>query len=608
MTYNYCLTKDDRNLPKPIENILRNSDQFVMPACLPTETGSGYNIFPAFTTDKAILRGYGPLCQYIAKQPDNNFILDGYGGVQWELVRKSINDHLIAMGISPTWICIDKYLKDPADIDEMIMPAMGGDDPLFGKIYDGELLDFFDAGKLEALQPDRDSLTILYGSGSALVNWVARIIYFDLPKNEIQFRSRAARVVNLGADGPAEAKAQYKRFYFIDWPVLNKHKQFLLPKLDVIVDEQRPDDITWMSGSDLRQTLGEISSRVFRARPWFEPGVWGGQWIKNNISQLNCDVVNYAWSFELIAPENGIVFSNNNTSLEVSFDTLIYHDNVAILGKAAKRFGYKFPIRFDFLDTVGGDNLSLQCHPSVNYTKENFGEDFTQDETYYILEANDEAKVYLGFQENIDQAAFRTVLEDSFESGAPVEVEDYIQAFPAKKHDLFLIPNGTVHCSGRGNLVLEISATPYIFTFKMYDWIRPDLSGVPRTLNIDRAFENLNFDRKGQVVSDTLLSKTRLLKKGPDWETYSLSTHPDHFYAIERLEFDSNIVDVTNDHCLVLSLVEGESITVKTGDRELIIHYAETFIIPAIANIYTMRNNGPHRAKVIKSYVKDECC
>ena len=157
-------------------------------------------------------------------------------------------------------------------------------------------------------------------------------------------------------------------------------------------------------------------------------------------------------------------------------------------------------------------------------------------------------------------------------------------------------------------MVLEISATPYIFTFKMYDWVRPDLSGNPRTLNIDRAFDNLNFDRKGDVVTDTLISKQTVVKEGVDWKLINLSTHPEHFYNIERFEFETDVTDTTNDQCLILSLVEGESIIVKTGDLEQVINYAETFIIPANANTYSMRNNGNKKAKVVKAYVKDEYC
>jgi mannose-6-phosphate isomerase class I len=319
-------------------------------------------------------------------------------------------------------------------------------------------------------------------------------------------------------------------------------------------------------------------------------------------------VVNYAWSFELIAPENGIILQYGDHLLEVSLDTLFLYNNQAILGKAAARFGDAFPIRFDFLDTFDGGNLSLQCHPTVAYTKANFGEDFTQDETYYILDAEPGAEVYLGFQDNIDRQEFKAVLEDSFQNNQPVEIKDYVQTFPAKKHDLFLIPNGTVHCSGKNNMVLEISATPYIFTFKMYDWLRPDLNGNPRTLNIDRAFENLNFDRKGDVVTDTLISKQTVAKHGKDWQVINLTTHPAHFYAIDRFEFDTIVEENTNNQCHVLSLVEGESIKVTTNGLTQVIHYAETFIVPANALSYTMTNTGKSRAKVVKAFVKDECC
>jgi mannose-6-phosphate isomerase class I len=596
-----------KNDVKPDIQELRSTSQFLIPAEKQSAQKSEYDIYPTFKIDGAIFNGFGKLASWIIAQ-QQNIIIDGYSGVYWDIFVNHLNAELINNGASVNWININEALKPELVIHATIEPFMGGNDPLFGKIYEGALADFFDSDALGELKPLNNCLNIIYGCGAALSGWQAPLIYLDVPKNEIQFRSRASKICNLGDHQPADPKIQYKRFYFVDWPVLNKHKKQLLPAVDIIVDEQRIDDISWATGDTLRNALKQLSGHMFRARPWFEPGVWGGRWIKDNINGLNDDVVNYAWSFELIAPENGIILQYDDLMLEISLDTLFLYNNQAILGKAADRFGDAFPIRFDFLDTFDGGNLSLQCHPTVAYTKANFGEDFTQDETYYILDAEPDAEVYLGFQDNIDRQEFKAVLEDSFQNNQPVEIKDYVQTFPAKKHDLFLIPNGTVHCSGKNNMVLEISATPYIFTFKMYDWLRPDLNGNPRTLNIDRAFENLDFSRKGEVVVDTLISKQSILKKGNDWQLINLSTHPDHFYAVERFEFDTIIEEYTNNQCHVLSLVEGESITVTTNGLQQVIHYAETFIIPADAVKYTLTNTGKNKAKVIKAFVKDECC
>jgi len=329
--------------------------------------------------------------------------------------------------------------------------------------------------------------------------------------------------------------------------------------------------------------------------------------LQENIKGLNKDEVNYAWSFEMIVPENGIVFESNGNLLEVTFDFLMFSENQAVLGKHASVFSTEFPIRFDFLDTMSGGNLSIQCHPSLKYIREEFGENITQDETYYILECKEDAKVYLGFQEDINPIEFNQALVKSQQLKQEINIEDFVQVHDAKKHDLFLIPNRTVHSAGANNLVLEISATPYIFTFKMYDWVRLGLDGQPRPINIEHALKNLDFNRKGKVVTNELISKPSVIEKGGDWELIHLPTHIEHFYDIHRMEFDSEITVKTNNACHILMLVEGTTIKLKNTDGQLSeFHYAETFVVPAAAESYTLINAGSGRAKVIKAFVKDD--
>ena len=556
-------------------------------------------------------RGHGTLAEQLialAQSGDGPpaVVIDGFGGVFWAELRRRLDMELRALGVAPTWLDVSSAWQAPAAIAALVEPFLGGDDPLFGTRFTGALGDFFRPDALDALVPDATcDLTILYGCGAALAGWSAPLVYVDVPKNELQFRARAGSIANLGMTHALPPKTMYKRFYFVDWPALNQHKCALLPRIDLIIDGQRPDDIVWLPGADLRAGLTAMSHSFFRVRPWFEPGPWGGQWIKEQVPELPQDVPNYAWSFELIVPENGLMFSSNGLQLEVSFDFLMYHDYQAVLGDCADQFGYEFPIRFDFLDTFDGGNLSLQCHPSTDFIRRHFGETFTQDETYYILDCKPGAQVYLGFREDIQPAAFRTALEQSFAAGTAIDVADYVNIEPAHKHDLFLIPNSTIHCAGSDTMVLEISATPYIFTFKMYDWQRLDLDGRPRPLNIDRAFQNLDFTRQGERVARELIAQPIIIDRGDDWQLVHLPTHPDHFYDVHRWEFSSQVETDTDGSCHIMSLVQGTAVLLETADgRQQRFAYAETFVVPAAARRYRLTNQGAGPAMVIKAYMK----
>lgn len=536
----------------------RKTTQFLAPARTPAV--EGYDIYPAFPATGAIDLGFDALAQRLAAH--EHIVLDGMTGVLWDDFRARLTQSFTKLGVSYEWLAVQ-----PSNVD--VTPFLGGDDPLFGRRCTLTMRDFIQPVTLPAKR------RIVYGAGAALVA-DGFLVYLDVPKNEIQFRMRAGNPVTT-----------YKRLYFVDWPVQREHQRELLPRLDLIVDTQRPDEPTAMSGAALRAGLTQMSRNFFRVRPWFEPGPWGGQWMKQRFQGLPADAVNLAWSFELIVPENGLVFQNG-PRVEVAFDWLMFHDHRAILGDCADRFRYEFPIRFDYLDTFDGGNLSVQCHPRPDYIRQHFGETFTQDETYYITDCTPDASVYLGFRDGVKPDEFRRAVRQP-----DLDVERWVNKLPAQKHGLYLIPNGTIHCSGKNNLVLEISATPYIFTFKMFDWNRLDLDGKPRPLNIDRALENLHFDRP---VSE-LVSQPREIAPG----LIHLPTHREHFYDVHRFEFTGTVTAQTNGSPHILNVVEGGPVTLDTGMQQRF-PFAETFVVPAATGTYRLTSERP--AKVIKAFMK----
>ena len=582
----------------------RKTTQYILP--IEKEDAKGYDIYPVFDLGEGkISSDYTALAKFMSGY--RNVIIDGYGGVRFDILVRELAGAFSSIGVSPVWWNVAATMKPESEITRMVGPYLGGDDPIFGFRTSLGIEDFFDREKLSGMVPDSAAeLNVIYGTGAALAGWDGLLVYVDIPKNEIQFRARAGSVTNLGASAPDAPKKMYKRFYFVDWVVLNRYKKSLLPRVDVFVDAQREKDITWAAGDDIRRGLDEMSENGFRVRPWFEPGAWGGQWIKEHIKSLAQDVPNYAWSFELIVPENGLIFGSGKKMLEISFDSVMYEAGEKVVGKECyAEYGDEFPIRMDYLDNFDGHNLSIQCHPHKEYIRKNFGEVLTQEETYYVLDTCKDAVVYLGFQEDIVPAEFERALTESFENATPLDVPKYINAEPAHKHDLFLIPPGTLHSSGRNNLVLEISTTPYIFTFKMYDWLNLDLDGKPRPLNIRRAMENLCFDRKGEKVRREHVCHPVLMEKGDGWELWHMPTHPKHSYDVHRYKIDTEVSVCTEGKCHVLNLVEGESADVVTaGGKTFHLSYAETLVISAAAGSYRIVNTSGREIMVVKAFMK----
>jgi mannose-6-phosphate isomerase class I len=402
---------------------------------------------------------------------------------------------------------------------------------------------------------------------------------------------------------------KYKRAYFVDWRVADRLKKSLLPQIDFLLDTNQRDIPKMITGAQLAQGLKNAVQRPFRVVPFFDPGPWGGQWMKE-ICDLPRDVENYAWCFDCVPEENSLLLAFGDVKVEIPSINVVFQHPHELLGEAVHaRFGTEFPIRFDFLDTMQGGNLSLQVHPLTSYIREKFGLDYTQDESYYMLDAAADGHVYLGLREGVDPLAMTAELCASQEGGPDFPAEKYVNIWPAAKHDHFLIPAGTIHCSGRDGVVLEISATPYIFTFKLWDWGRLGMDQKPRPIHLQHGLKNIQWDRTTAWVKKNLINRIKQIARGDGWHEESTGLHEFEFVETRRHWFTQAVPHHTLGNLNVLNLVEGDSVIVDspTGAFEpLTIHYAETFIVPAAVGEYIIRPAGKPSGELatIKAYVR----
>ncbi len=533
--------------------------------------------------------------------------IDGFVGVPWDLFADRLRAACARRVLAARWLSTERCFLSSTQIDDLLAPTLT-DDPVFGRIFHGHLEELWDTREVAAIRRDVEGcqdLTVVYGFGASHLAAEGLQVYVDVPKECGQERAANGAIVNVGASEPASFGAMYKRMYFVDWPLLNRVKRTVLPRLDIVVDGTDIGTPAFVDGDAFRRALHALAHRPFRVKPWFAPGPWGGQWMKKRFG-LDPGQPNYAWSFELIAPENGVLLGDGTRALECSFDYVLWQETDAVLGASvAARYGTRFPIRFDYLDTMGGTNLSCQVHPRLDYIRDEFGEPFTQDETYYIVACEPDARVFLGLRDDGDLEAFKAAALAARDHDTPFDIADYVNSFPAAPHDLFLIPSGTVHCSGADNLVLEISATPYIYTFKIYDYLRRDLGGERRPTHLDHAFANIDHTRTTAWVRTHLVPTPVLRRAGPTWAEYCIGESDQLFFAIHRLEFVDEMADETGGTFIALNLVEGDRCDILTdGNEPVELRFAESIVIPASVGAYALRNTGQAPCKVVKAFVK----
>ena len=548
------------------------------------------------------------IVRQLNKKVDKALVVDCYPGVfddeLFPHFRECANFDLI--------IRMDDIFYDGDRITEMMKPFLT-DDRVRGIYYYGKVTDFIDQEKLkEAVERVKEALqenkkVLVYGFGAYLVCQEGLLVYADMTRWEIQLRYRKGMPNFLQKNYKEDSLRKIKRGYFIEWRIADRHKEELYDRIDYYMDTDVPNEPNMVCGEGLRTGLRQLTNQPFRMVPYFDPGVWGGQWMKE-VCGLNPEEKNYAWSFDGVPEENGLYFRFGKVRVASPTMNLTKYQPREFLGeKTFSRFGAEFPIRFDFLDTMDGQNLSLQVHPLTEYIHKKFGMSYTQDESYYILDCQKDGGVFLGVKEGIDPEEMIAELKEAQTGKIRFNADKYVNFFKAEKFDHYLIPAGTVHCSSGDCMVLEISATPYNFTFKLWDWDRLGLDGLPRPIHIEDGEKVIQFNRTTEWVKKNLVNHFEVLQENEDFKETRTGLHELEFIESRVYDINTSVTFESNGEFCMCNLVDGKKAVIESADNRFepyTVHYAETFIIPAKAGDVVIRPAEEGPIKVIKANVR----
>ncbi len=568
------------------------------------------------------VKGAIPVAKKIAAllKEGKNVAVDAYPGADVTVLVNTVRQQL--GGAAVTFIDAESLLKDADTIADMLLPYLPEDreeDPvlLYGRRYKGGYEGLQDDRKVQALKEllGREKSVLVYGRGalvSALRGCYGARIWMDVTPRTAALNFKYGHARNLGAKADLPYGLLMRRNYYVDFETAVDLRWSLIRKkqLDYYITADVPEEMQLVSFADLLTLFDELCERPFRCRPVYLEGVWGGFYF-TRLRHLPSKMRNCAWIFDMIPMEVSIVAKLGDNEFEAPFFTFIQAMGEKLLGRQAmEQFGGYFPIRFNYDDTYHSNgNMSVQCHPDEAYVVKNHDELGRQDESYYVCVTAQGAKTFLGFNEKDSCREFFEKAREAEKTHELIDYEKYINAVPSVPGTQVMIPAGTVHASGRNQVILEIgSLTVGSYTYKLYDYQRIDpQTGLPRPIHLKMGSRVIHGERTKEWVRDNLVNHGYVVREGKDWKEVVVGEHDLLYFSLRNLIFWDKIEDDTDGLFHVLSLVDGEKVKVVSQEdpgKFYIMNSLDIVVIPASLGKYTIENLGVGSVTVHKTLLK----
>lgn len=303
--------------------------------------------------------------------------------------------------------------------------------------------------------------------------------------------------------------------------------------------------------------------------PKLNEKVWGGTKLESLLNKKTEGTIGESW--EISGVEGAVSKVSNGTLKGLEITQLIQNYKADLVGERVyQRYGDQFPLLFKFIDAH--QDLSVQLHPNDTLAQARHNA-FGKTEMWYILQAQNDARLILGFNRKLNKETYAEILKNN-------EITSVLHSEPVKEGEAYLIEPGVVHAIGAGVLLAEIQQASDI-TYRIYDWDRPDTDGKLRQLHTEEALDAIQFTTNAPRISykDALNSRV-LLVSCPYFVTHKLVLTES--FSIENFE---------NESCKVYMCTEGEA-EILTENNSVSLKKGQTILIPACFKKYQIKTEN----------------
>lgn len=311
-------------------------------------------------------------------------------------------------------------------------------------------------------------------------------------------------------------------------------------------------------------------------QPILKDRIWGGTKLKTYLNKpITSEITGESW--EISTVENDVSVIANGFFKGKSLNELINEFPEEVLGtKVYNQFGKQFPLLFKYLDAR--EDLSIQVHPNDELAKSRHNS-FGKTEMWYVMQADDDAQLIVGFKEKSSPEEYLKSLDDN-------SIIDILDVKKVKQGDVFFLATGTVHAIGAGTVIAEIQQTSDI-TYRIYDFDRVDAKGNTRELHVDLALDAINYN---VVEAQKEYSKVGNVSNG----IVNCQYFTTNFIPLDgEMRFDKN-----KESFSVYMCVEG-SFELKYKEEKYEYKTGDTILIPAEITEFEIKG----KASVLEIYI-----